>query len=188
VGFIDGTTRAICRPKYNQRELYSGYKKQHVVKYQSIVYPNGLIGRLDGPFIGRRHDADIFGLSKVRTELVKLFERQGQPNYAIYGDGGYSNSKFVKVGFRNCTNLTPRQKQFNREMSALRVSVEYGFGRVIQQFAFLDLKKNQKLYLQYLKEQYFVAVILANCQICLRENQVSEYFDCPPPSPEEYLS
>jgi len=118
--------------------------------------------------------------------MTRLFERPGE-NYAIYGDAGYSNSRFIKVGYKNHNKLTTAQKEFNRDMSSLRVSVEYGFGRVIQQFAFLDFKKNQKLYLQNLQEQYYVAALLANCQICLRESQVSEYFDCPPPSLEDYL-
>ncbi|CAG7819949.1 unnamed protein product, partial [Allacma fusca] len=56
-GFIDGTARPICRPSRDQRQQYSGYKKEHCLKYQSVVFPNGLIGRLDGPFNGRRHDA-----------------------------------------------------------------------------------------------------------------------------------
>ncbi|KAJ6642616.1 hypothetical protein Bhyg_07569, partial [Pseudolycoriella hygida] len=48
VGFIDGTYRRACRPSKNQREYYSGYKRQHVVKYQSVMLTNGLMGRLDG--------------------------------------------------------------------------------------------------------------------------------------------
>ena len=64
VGFIDGTARPICRPKHGQRLTYSGYKKQHVLKYQSTVLPNGIIGRLDGPINGRRHD---FALNWIIT-------------------------------------------------------------------------------------------------------------------------
>ena len=150
------------------------------------MFPNGLIGRIDGPFIGRRHDAAILGLSNIRLELRRLFGR-GQNNLALYGDAGYSNSKYVKIGFKNHRALTARQKLFNKEMSAIRVSVEYGFGRVLQQFAFLDFKKNQKMYLNPLKMQYYVAVILANCQMCMRGGQVSDFFDCMPPTVEEYL-
>jgi hypothetical protein len=167
--------------------LYSGYKKQHVVKYQSVVLPNGLIGRLDGPFIGRRHDAAILGLSTLKQELAATFGNAGGTNYALYGDTGYSNSKYIKVGYKNCRTLTPQQRTFNMDMSALRVSVEYGFGKVIQMFAFLDFKKNQKVYLQQLKQQYYVAVILVNCQVCMRGSQVSEYFYCDPPTIEQYL-
>lgn len=34
---------------------------------------------------------------------------------------------------------------------------------------------------------YLVAVLLVNIQICLNGNQVSEWFQCTPPSLDEYL-
>ena len=188
MGFIDGTTRNICRPSYRQREFYSGYKKNHALKYQSIVLPDGLIARLDGPFVGRRHDAAILHLSGLLQELRTAFLNTDGSWMSLYGDPGYSNQKFIKVGYKNQTRLSALQKSFNAEMSALRVSVEYGFGKILQQFAFLDFKKNQKMYMQPLKEQYFVAALLVNCQTCLRGNQVFEYFMMSPPTIATYLN
>ncbi|KAJ8914011.1 hypothetical protein NQ315_012034 [Exocentrus adspersus] len=52
-------------------------------------------------------------------------------------------------------------------MRAMRISVEWGFGKVIQLFAFLDFRKNQKLLLQNLSNLYRVAVLLTNCHTCL---------------------
>jgi len=145
VGFIDGTSRAICRPTTNQRNQYSGYAKEHVVKYQSVVFPNGLIGRLDGAFNGRRHDAAILNLSRLVEEMEHNFVDEDGTRHILYGDVGYSNQKFIKVGFKKYGELTGLQKIFNLEMSALRVSVEYGFGRISQQFTFLDLKKKSEV-------------------------------------------
>jgi hypothetical protein len=178
VGFIDGTARCICRPKYNQRLQYSGYKKTHVLKYQSVMFPNGIIGRLDGPVNGKRHDSAILHITGLLQELETKFVKQDGTWFAFYGDPGYVNQKFIKTGFRNLihTPLTQRQREFNSDMSSLRVSVEYGFGKIIQLFAFLDFKKNQKLYMQNIKEQYVVAAILANCHTCLRRSQVSTEF------------
>jgi hypothetical protein len=56
-GFIDGTIRRICRPTYNQEISYSGHKRCHGVKFQSVVTPDGLIACLYGPFEGSGHDA-----------------------------------------------------------------------------------------------------------------------------------
>lgn len=188
VGFIDGTARGICRPSQNQKLQYSGYKKSHVLKYQSVVMPNGMIVRLDGPFNGRRHDSAILQLSNLLQECEETLVVSHEKFFAFYGDPGYANQKFVKVGFKNSRAiLTDRQKQFNRDMSALRVHVEYGFGKIIQLFAFLDFKKNQKLLLQPVKLQYIVAGILTNCHTCLNGSQVSDYFSCSPPTLEEYL-
>ncbi len=72
-------------------------------------------------------------------------------------------------------------------MSSLRISVEYGFGKILQYFAFLDFKKNQKLLLQPLKEMYIVAAVFANCLTCFHGSQVSDCFGCPPPTMENYL-
>lgn len=37
--------------------------------------------------------------------------------FAVYGDVGYSNQKFIKVGFKNHATLNQRQKDFNAQMS-----------------------------------------------------------------------
>jgi hypothetical protein len=42
-GFIDGTLRSICRPKYGQQSQYSGHKRKHGFKFQSASLPIGLI-------------------------------------------------------------------------------------------------------------------------------------------------
>lgn len=59
-GFIDGTARPICRPIVEQEEHYSGHKRQHCLKFQSVICPDGIIASLKGPYPGRRHDAGVF--------------------------------------------------------------------------------------------------------------------------------
>ncbi|KAL3184217.1 hypothetical protein MRX96_032331 [Rhipicephalus microplus] len=58
-GFIDGTARRICRPSKLQQEHYSGHKRFYCQKYQAVMCANGIVCQLDGPFRGRRHDADL---------------------------------------------------------------------------------------------------------------------------------
>ena len=152
------------------------------------MFPNGLIGRLDGPFKGRRHDSAIIHLSKVIPDMERNFVNTDGTWFALYGDAGYANQKFVKVGYKNHKKLSPDQHRFNSDMSTLRISVEYGFGKLISLFAYLDFQKNQKLFLQPLKQQYFVAAILTNIHTCMHGSQVSKYFSCDPPTLEEYLS
>lgn len=72
-------------------------------------------------------------------------------------------------------------------MKIIRANVEWGFQKIISQFAFLDFKKNQKLLLQELESMYMVAVILINCHTTLYGSQTSHYFNLMPPSLEEYL-
>jgi len=54
IGFIDGTVRPLCRPSRHQRQLYNGHKRQHAIKFQSVMAPDGLIIHLSRPFPGRR--------------------------------------------------------------------------------------------------------------------------------------
>lgn len=51
-GFIDGTCRQICRPSQQQQEYYSGHKRFHCLKYQSVLCPDGIIASLKGGFPG----------------------------------------------------------------------------------------------------------------------------------------
>ena len=48
-GLIDSTVRPICRPRENQRVVYNGHKRVHVLKFQSVALPNGIIGNMYGP-------------------------------------------------------------------------------------------------------------------------------------------
>ena len=59
--FIDGTERPIQRPKDSkqQKDKYSGKKKQHTVKNIIITDKNKRIGFLSKTESGRRHDFDI---------------------------------------------------------------------------------------------------------------------------------
>ena len=84
--------------------------------------------------------------------------------------------------------LTQPQIEFNKSMSAVRIAVEWNFGKVTQLFAFLDFKKNLKILLQPVGKYYFVGVLLANCHTCLYGSQTSSYFNVHPPSLEMYLS
>jgi len=108
--------------------------------------------------------------------------------FYLYGDLGYSppSTPYVLAGYKG--TLTRAQNAFNQRMSKLRICVEWAFGRVLQQFAFVDYKKNLKLWLQCVGDYYKVAVLLANCLTCMRGfNETSEYFQCKPPTLEQYL-
>ena len=68
-GFTDGTVRSICWSRKDQRIMYNGYKKVHVIKFQSVVDPNGLIANLYGLVESRRHDSGMLGESGLFRNL-----------------------------------------------------------------------------------------------------------------------
>ena len=79
-------------------------------------------------------------------------------------------------------------KAYNASMSAVRSSVEWLFGDIINYFKSLDLKKNLKIGLSSVGKMYIVSALLQNALTCLYGNQTSSFFDLEPPTLEEYFS
>lgn len=181
IGFIDGTARAICRPNSMQREMYSGHKRFHCLKFQSITLPNGIILHLSSPYPGRRHDAFILRDTHMMEQLRLYCDR-----FCVYGDEGYPLRRQLIRPFSN-VHLTEQQQEFNKQMSKVRQCVEWSFGKIIQQFAFVDFKKNQKLFLQPVGKFYIVATLLTNAHTCFYGSTTSHYFNVESPNILEYF-
>ena len=47
LGFVVGRVRPICRPGEIQHIVYSGHKRVHALKFQSLALTNGLIRNLE---------------------------------------------------------------------------------------------------------------------------------------------
>jgi DDE superfamily endonuclease len=181
-GFIDGTLRRIARPTYNQRQAYSGHKRYHGMKFQSVYGPEGFYLHLYGPLAGCRHDSFLLGESGLLDELQRLF-----PNgeYSIFGDPAYPNSAWLWGNYRR-----PRpgvECEFNKTMSSVRECVEWGFKEISCYWKFGELKSLQKIYLSPIGMMYYVSVFLQNLRTTFYGNQTSEYFEKVPMSLEEYL-
>ena len=142
--------------------------------------PNGSIANLFGPLEGRRHDSFMLGESGLEEKLRHITKPNGEP-YVLYGDPAYGVTNNIISPFKG-GDLTVTQNHFNKAMSKVRVSVEWGFVKIAQYFAFLDFKKNLKVLLQC------VASLLINCHTCLYGSVTGKYFNLAPPSLETYLS
>lgn len=171
----------MCRPGRDQRELYSGHKRIHGIKFQSVVFPNGIIGNLRGPYPGRRHDCYMLSDTGLLPQLERMM-----PQYCLYGDPAYPLRSTLISPYKGA-HLCPGQQSFNTAMSTVRQCVEWEFGKTISLFAFLDYRKNMKLYLQPVGKLYLVGVLLKNCHACIYGSQTSQYFQLQPPSLETYL-
>ena len=185
-GFIDGTIRQVARPSINQKIMYSGHKRKHGYKMQSVSAPNGLIANLFGPIEGSRHDSFLLGQSGLMELLERgSFSPTGQP-LCLYGDPAYPHRVHLQVGYRN--PVLPEEKLFNESMSSCRVSVEWVFGDVVERFKFTNFGRMQKIGLSAVAKQFFISALLSNARTCLYGSTTSTYFNCDPPTLEEYLS
>lgn len=187
-GFIDGTARPMCRPSFAQVVAFSGHKRCHCLKFQSVMVPNGLICHMYGPIEGRRHDAILLRFSGLLNQIQggNFIDGEGNP-YVLYGDPAYPTREHLIAPFKGA-NLTPLEEAFNFNMKKVRQCVEWGFGDITTNWAFIDFKKNLKVLLQPIAKYYIVASILSNCKCCLYGNQTSKYFGLDPPTIENYLS
>jgi hypothetical protein len=133
----------ICRPSINQEEYFSGHKRHHCVKYQSVLCPDGIIASLMGPYPGRRHDAGIFRESNLYNQLEQRARFAENEKYVLYGDPAYSIQELLLCPFPG-RRLAIEQQNFNTRMSSMRQAVEWAFGKIISDFAFLDFKKKSE--------------------------------------------
>ena len=128
-GFIDGTIRRTARPLYHQQTIYTCFKKQtiytrfkkcHGEKFQSVTVLEGFIACLQGPWPSKTHDAHMICDSGLIEKLEENMPTKGNGVVnAMYGDLAYTQSIYLLSGFL-----------FNRAMSSIQITVEWGFGDV----------------------------------------------------------
>ena len=194
-GFIDCTIQRICRPTWWQRQAYNGHKKFHALKFQAIMLPNGIIGHLFGPMEGRRNDAYLLSESGILRKFAAFAFQEDMPlnapveqcTFQVFGDPAYGLGPHIISPFSGARERTEEELEWNAQMSAVRIEVEHGFGIVSNLWPFLNAGWKMHLYSSPVGRYYRVGVLLTNGLNCLRPNQVAQYFNCFPPSLEDYF-
>jgi hypothetical protein len=148
--------------------------------------PDGIIRDASGPSVGKAHD-----MRQYREQLVSERHRRdcrvNGVQYIAGGDCAFGRTDVMVAPFKG-TQLSPTQKLFNEIFKRLRIGVEWGFGWVVRDFAYIDFKKTQVVGKRPVAKYYLAAVILTNCRSCLYGNQVASYFACSRPTLHEYLN
>ena len=125
--------------------------------------------------------------SRLLDDLEQFaFNPAGQP-LCVYGDPAYPLRIHLQQPFKYGV-LTPQMEEYNHRMSAVRTSVEWLFGDVVNSFKFNDFKRNLKIFLNSVGKSYVVSVILRNALTCLYGNLTSTFFDLTPPRLEDYFA
>ena len=115
----------------------------HAIKFQSIVLPNGLIANLSAPYEGKRHDSTMLYESGVLPNLRRVAFYNNEP-LCGYGDLAYPLGVHLQGPFKD-RQLTPQMQAYNKEMSEVRVAVEWMFGNITKYFSFVDFKRQMKI-------------------------------------------
>lgn len=116
----------------------------HCIKFQSLICPDGIIINIKGAYPGSRHDAGIYRETQLYRELQEKTVFADR-SFVIYGDQAYPLQDLLIRPFSQLEAMrNPDREEFNRRMCLLRQCVEWGFQKICQQFAFIDLKKKSK--------------------------------------------
>jgi len=187
LGFIDGTLVRIARTGRGlQRVFYSGHKRCHAIKLQSICTPDGLLFHLFGPVEGRRHDMLLYHESGIDAQLEATLLID-ETQFGIYGDSAYIIRSWIQRGYGAWPDGDAEEQAYDGAMNRLREAVEWGFKEVKHQFTSLDFKRKLKICETSVGAQYLSGALLWNMRSCFYGNQTSKYFDCAAPSMKRYL-
>ena len=108
--------------------------------------------------------------SNLLHELEQnAFSPTGEPT-CVFGDPAYPLRVHLQAPYRNG-----------------RVTVEWLFGNIINDFKFLDFKKNVKSGMSSVGKMYLVWALLHNAITCLYGNSTAEFFGLNPPSLEDHF-
>jgi hypothetical protein len=190
--FIDCTIVASNRPgggpahagvnalRYNnniQRGFYSGFKKHHGTKFQTVESPIGICMHCFGPRRVKDSDLQLLNRSRITTTLNNLFAAWGIDQYVMYGDGIYPY-RVNLISKHMGNNLTPRHIRENQCMKSLRVSNEWAYGVTANIFPYVKNRKSVKLLSHKNHSRiYKFATIMRNVVALLYGNIVQSHFD-----------
>ena len=188
-GFIDGMIQKTAHPLYNQKTIYTKWKKCHRIKFQSFLVPDGYIACLFGPVLAKTHDAKLLCQSNLMEQLhnVRTDDNSNGPIYSLYGDLAYPQYSYLLGGFRNVINGMDKANS-NRLMSSICITVEWGYCKIIEQWKFLDFCQVMRIFQSPVAQYYINAVFLSNLHNCMIGSKTRNYFDAHQMTIEEYLA
>ena len=131
-GFVDGTVHSICRRNERiRRILYNGHKWVHALKFHSLPTISGLKASLSGPVELRMHDSGMLAESNLLPLLQQECHRVNGFLCCIYGDAAYPLRSHLQRPFES-NHLPHEQKDFNKSIKTVHLSVEWLFKEVIR--------------------------------------------------------
>ncbi len=202
-GFIDNTVNATCRlyggpvddgeharrfSPLIQQAFYTGWKKLHGLKWQTIDLPNGLVFHAWGGVSVRHSDNWTLFYSEIIPQLEIL--QANQPvQCVLYGDSAYSNGEYIKSRHKvpRGEQLPPHFIDENKAMSGVRQTIELNYWDLKNFWAMLNYKHLLKIRAMKVNYMFLTALILKNAHTCLNGSQTSAFFSCMPPTLEQYF-
>lgn len=138
-----------------------------------------------GTIDGRRHDWTLYCRSGIEESVSQMTPVYGK-QYYIYGDFGYKERSFFEFSYKG-SNLTAHQRGINCNMFKGQVTLERYFNGIKLYWVTMDYKRKMYMGESPVGALYIVTILLTNLRNWVYPNSFSQYFNCPPPTSEEYL-
>ena len=139
------------------------------------------------PSYSKKHDAKLLRESGLLDQLEDIMPHDGDLTiYTLYGDLAYAQSMYLIGGFHNA-DVGTDEALYNRIMSSVRITVEWGFGAIIEQWKFLDFQQSMKIFESPVAQYYIIAAFLCNLCNCLVGSKTQSYFNAQQLTIDEYL-
>jgi hypothetical protein len=173
-GPLTGGEQAPRLPKEIQQAWWTGWKKLHGLKWQTVALPNGCDFEVHGPASVRHNDNYTLDQSRIEDKLAEL-QADEELTYAMFGDSAYSDSEWIVTGD-------------GRGMSSVREPIEWDYKDLKTMWKAIDYKHALKMRNQPISKIMFVCMLFRNAHNCMNGSQTSRYFRMNPPSFEEWVS
>ena len=169
IGFLDGTGQTIYKPTDNERSYYSGYRKNHELRYLGIAFPDGIF-LISRPMIGASNDINLVenvGIVEELTQPFNVKEQNGVDEtiyYKLFGDHIFVNSPVVW--------RMPKEDECNRDFHPAiqgfelagfrrcRSCIEHSFGDIKQ--TMMRLGQKGKLSHNNVVHAFFATSVILN--------------------------
>jgi hypothetical protein len=126
----DATEQPINRPKYNQKEYYSGKKKRHTIKRQIIITPDKKLIAIGRVQLGKSNDKTIadesYYLLRAPPDSTGMFDL----GYKAIDTLGTNIKIVMPIKKKPKIPLTYAEKTTNKAISSVRVRVEHVIGHL----------------------------------------------------------
>jgi len=151
-----------------------------------------------GPVNGARHDGTVLRRSRILPILHDVCRGgplawSGAPNglgedYRLFGDSAYPLTTFLWRMYKGVLAAAGWRAAFNADMSPERATAEWGFGKIVGLWPFLDYRKKHKVLLSPVGRHFGVANVLTNMHTILSDgNALSRRYGLEPPSLDAYM-